>query len=607
MCVVTEARKAHHTPKLPPQDAKEELMRHEEGSEKEEVTLRTKFAPSLQKEHSIRRSSIKKVPSKTTSKKELQKKKSVRFAPDNVAAGTSGKKKDGCCPKAQDAKEELMRHEEGSEKEEVTLRTKYAPSLEQSTRRSSIKKPTLKKHPKKNKSVRFAPDNVLDATSNKKKDGGCCPKTAVISPEDYVLVTHDDDADHEEEASSVSVEVSPNPQEAAGPPSLSEVCCLLVPSSEMSPRDKANVWWRPEDYELFKGPQDAKEELMRHEEGSEKEEVTLRTKYAPSLQKEHSTRRSSIKKPTLKKELKKRKSVRFAPDNVADGTSGKKKDGCCPKAVDAEDFVLVTHRDSSSSDEEEVCVVEAQSNPQGNPQEATGASPRLSEVCCLLVPSSEMSPRDKANVWWRPEDYELFKGTARLIGAEIRRRTELTRVEGETQKGGAAGEAKARANAEQEQRGYAAVLSRALNASHSSLHDDDSSDSDSSSESSSSPSSPSYLRNPLPARLFAYLTHWVRVGHSRRGLERWSVGHHCDVRNGAREGAIKAVLGEQKRRREEENGEGKDAMVEEGIRAASRRATRSARLFALAIGQADAAAVGCSTSDPSLVEARKMK
>uniref|UniRef100_A0A6U2BBG1 Uncharacterized protein n=1 Tax=Pseudictyota dubia TaxID=2749911 RepID=A0A6U2BBG1_9STRA len=357
-------------------------------------------------------------------------------------------------------------------------------------------------------------------------------------------------------------------------------------------------------------PQDAKEELMRHEEGSEKEEVTLRTKYAPSLQKEHSIRRSSIKKApsktSLKKELQKKKSVRFAPDNVLDATSGKKKDGgCCPKTavvISPEDYVLVARDDSSSSpEEEEASSVSVEVSP--NPQEAAGP-PSLSEVCCLLVPSSEMSPRDKANVWWRPEDYELFKGTARLIGAEIRRRTELTRVERETQKrGGAAGEAKARANAEQEQRGYAAVLSRALNASHSPSHDDDDDDSASASSSSSSPSS-SHLRNPLPARLFAYLTHWVRVGHSRRGLERWSVGHHCDVRNGAREGAIKAVLGEQKRRREEENaGEGKrreDAMVEEGIRAASRRATRSARLFALAIGQADAAAVGCGTSDPSL-------
>jgi len=273
------------------------------------------------------------------------------------------------------------------------------------------------------------------------------------------------------------------------------------------------------------------ENLMRHEE------VTLRDKKAPAPRSGPRTPRSSLKGSSQSSG--KRKSVRFAQEARSRGPEG------------AEDFVLVTHQDAEAE--------------EPNPQEDESTRPVLSEVCCLLTPSSEMTPREKSHVWWQARDYEIFKGTARLISSEIRRRNEAS----SNRRGSSNGI-----------EGYASVLTRSLDAcglipvASSEGEDLDSS-------------------NPLPGRLFAYLTHWVRVGHSRRGLERWSISSHFNHRSAARDDAIQTVLGEQRKLRvqAEEEGGGKDTIAE-GLRRASRRATRSGRLFALAIGQADAAAIG---------------
>lgn len=287
--------------------------------------------------------------------------------------------------------------------------------------------------------------------------------------------------------------------------------------------------------------------LMQHEE------VILRTKKKPASSSVNRTGscapRSLLKRgcPTSGK----RKSVRFAPD------IHRETQGCCPEA--AEDFVLVTHQDAAAE--------------EPNPQEDELTRPVLSEVCCLLTPSSEMTPQEKSHVWWQARDYEVFKGTARLISSEIRRRTE-------------ASSSPLRSNSGSES--YATVLTRSLDSCRfTPLHNDNDHI-----ESS----------HTLPARLFAYLTHWIRVGHSRRGLERWSISSHSENRNAARENAIRTVLGEQDQLRveaEDERCDGRDAMVR-GLRSVSRQATRSARIFALAIGQADAAAVGSDVCDPSV-------
>lgn len=292
-------------------------------------------------------------------------------------------------------------------------------------------------------------------------------------------------------------------------------------------------------------------DLMPHEE------VTLGTKKTPISPDVHGSGpyvpKSSLKRSSPSSG--KRKSVRFAPD------TDQRTRGCCPEA--AEDFVLVTHQDAATD--------------QPNPQEDESTRPVLFEICCLLTPSSEMSMREKSHIWWQARDYEVFKGTARLISSEIRRRTEAS----SNARGSSRGT-----------EGYASVLTRSLDScrltplpSHS---EDENID----------------LSHPLPRRLFAYLTHWVRVGHSRRGLERWSVSSHSDSRNAARQDAIRTVLVEQNQEGEAEDeragtGDGTDGMAER-LRRVSIRATRSARLFARAIGQADAAAIGSGIYDPTL-------
>lgn len=42
----------------------------------------------------------------------------------------------------------------------------------------------------------------------------------------------------------------------------------------------------------------------------------------------------------------------------------------------------------------------------------------------LLVPSSEMSHLEHSHIWWQPEDFEIFQGTAQIISAEIQRRSD---------------------------------------------------------------------------------------------------------------------------------------------------------------------------------------
>lgn len=109
----------------------------------------------------------------------------------------------------------------------------------------------------------------------------------------------------------------------------------------------------------------------------------------------------------------------------------------------------------------------------------------------------------------------------------------------------------------------------------------------------------------LPPNLFAALTHWTKAGHSRRGLEKFCVPHHMQVRPLERQSVIQAVLIAQdllKERRQDAKNDGKfvlgtwefslDLPDEEILRMVSERFTETGRKFAIAMGHADAAAVG---------------
>jgi len=215
-----------------------------------------------------------------------------------------------------------------------------------------------------------------------------------------------------------------------------------------------------------------------------------------------------------------------------------------------------------------------------------------------LPPSSQMSPDEKADIWWQPHDYDVFSGTARLISGEIRRRAAAMSAAASRQiarggggKGSGGGESNLRAYAES----YSNILTCSLQ------------------ECSSASTTEEVGENPISADLFRYLAHWTRSGHSRRGLERWSVAYHGERRHSDREGQVRAVLAAQEELKAAEK-DGMAAMVtnkheqQETIRRASEIGSRTARLFALALGHADAAAVGChdpvaayrDSKDPSI-------
>lgn len=203
----------------------------------------------------------------------------------------------------------------------------------------------------------------------------------------------------------------------------------------------------------------------------------------------------------------------------------------------------------------------------------------------VLPPASSMSPSEKAEIWWQSHDYSIFSGTARLISGEIRRRAAAMASAAAARSAGAHHRGVIGSNSTNTHtESYANVLTQVLHAC-----------SLAATSTSNATSTPGDKENdvkshPLEPSLFAYLAHWTRSGHSRRGLERWSVAYHGSKRNEDRERQIQAVLMAQAEVSSDDDKDNK-------IKAASESHSRAARLFALTIGHADAAAVG--TSYPS--------
>lgn len=228
-------------------------------------------------------------------------------------------------------------------------------------------------------------------------------------------------------------------------------------------------------------------------------------------------------------------------------------------------------------------------------------APVRTDVLCLLKPSSEMSAEEKSDVWWQEADFAQFRGTAQLISAEIRRRTAAT--------GGELSPKAGRAPS------YAQVVAHALDVCHrlgaaAAAADDDDCDGDGDSSSASN-GDEAPRDHPLSKMVLAYLTHWSSVGHSRRGLEKWSVSYRRERFESDRYWTVRAVLEAQaqaraRRRARPRESEGDSSSTpssspddaSETIGEASRRHSRGARMFALAMGMADAAAAGYKPLQP---------
>lgn len=203
------------------------------------------------------------------------------------------------------------------------------------------------------------------------------------------------------------------------------------------------------------------------------------------------------------------------------------------------------------------------------------------KVLCTLTPSSAQTLEEKASVHWQPEDYERFKGTARIIATEVLNLS---------------------LNQPAKSHNYDAVLTKVLQFCASSSATDFKEEE---SYSKTATSLDSYSL-PLPPELFVSLAHWIKAGNSRRGLEKFSVPYHMQSRSQERLESMRAVLMTQnllKEVRRLNNPSHKDFSLggykfslllpdDEILRMVSERFTRSSVRYATAMGHADAVAVG---------------
>jgi hypothetical protein len=202
------------------------------------------------------------------------------------------------------------------------------------------------------------------------------------------------------------------------------------------------------------------------------------------------------------------------------------------------------------------------------------------KIISTMKPSSVMTSDERSQSFWQLHDFEYFRGTARIIATEV---------------------LKLSATQPKNDHGYETVLTRAHQVcssreSHEVLNLEEKQD----------------LLNfsqdddvCLPPNLFAALTHWTKAGHSRRGLEKFCIPHHMQVRPLERQAVIQAVLIAQdllKERRQVARKDGTfvlgtwefslDLQDEEILSMVSERFTQTSRKYAIAMGHADAAAVG---------------
>lgn len=340
------------------------------------------------------------------------------------------------------------------------------------------------------------------------------------------------------------------------------------------------------------------------------------SKTSPSMPIKSSMKNASKSRKRVKK------SVRFAPpsDSFSDSM-----DDPIPKDTPSQ------YRPTSRSSRTKIC------------QEDEAVR---TDIISYLQPASTMTESQLTTTFWQVEDYEIFRSTASYIASEIRRAsqqkgspddtlTTSTRdsdtVQYDHDQASTISEKKKRKDALD----YDAVMKTAyqLCMYHSEAickankeNNRPSLTQDSSSNKNTSPISKLHRSSKihpttrsvdkenelssqnqiyddnqmcLPPNLFNALTQWVKVGHSRRGLEKFSVSFQVEARPMQRRSAIRSVLiAQQFLRQQQRQGTnlGSDIYTqggsEEFLRQVSEQFSRTSKLFGIVMGHADAAAIG---------------
>lgn len=214
------------------------------------------------------------------------------------------------------------------------------------------------------------------------------------------------------------------------------------------------------------------------------------------------------------------------------------------------------------------------------------------EIASLVPPRSELSRIEKRRLWWNARDYSEFKVTAKVICREMRQYGSGSGVGGS---GGYSG-------------GLNAAYGRARHASDfvgSIVEGWRESDEREEGGEGGGESADDIEMAVARLRLDKGLVPWCTHGHSRRGLERWSSKSHGNARTADAESAKAAVVAASRRhaRRSSRRSSGSAVVAqnEDEIGRVSRSSSRTARIFARMMGEADAFA---AAANPTPLHAR---
>ena len=259
------------------------------------------------------------------------------------------------------------------------------------------------------------------------------------------------------------------------------------------------------------------------------------------------------------------------------------------------------------------------SSSSSSPSSSPLLYPVHTEIIDKIKPASSMTDAERARVFWQLKDYEYFRGTAHIIASEV---LKVTSTQPPTS------------------HSYNAVLTRAYDvcgviseATFAHNHDKtcattNHSIMDGENTSDASPLPPPTTQDNheseqddmvLPPQLFSALTHWVKAGHSRRGLEKFCVTSHIRNRPLAKAATVQAVLLAQNLLRSQQQQQLHESQFspktrttttptkfyignsefplqnvppDEILRLVSQRFSKTSRVFGAALGHADAAAIG---------------
>lgn len=369
--------------------------------------------------------------------------------------------------------------------------------------------------------------------------------------------------------------------------------------------------------------------------------------------------KSSMKRRGMSNKKKVKKTVRFAAAAASSSSSsqrvdnGNSSDPTCdtdahqkiPQEKDTPSFHQTLHKSSKvKTDQEDQAV--------------------RTDIISYLQPASTMTESQLAEVFWQPEDYEIFRSTASYIASEIRRVSQLkgqgsttatpdTNLSEQGNRDGSSDDSSQTSAVPDKQKNkrndaldYDAVMktvyqlcmyhsesiskvnkenvppsqdlqaitSPKLSKHHhhrsGKIHPASHVPTTTATSSANSQQQQQLLLPPsqnqiyddnqmcLPPNLFHALTQWVKAGHSRRGLEKFSVSFQVQARPMQRRSAIRSVLVAQQYLRQQQRqrkNHGFDIYPhgnEEFLRSVSEQFSRTSKLFGIVMGHADAAAVG---------------